>query len=1322
MPYPSTPAGRRLGCACLLLLVLAVCKFALPARFWNQLEPAARASTLTVTNLNDSGPGSFRQVILDSNATPGQDGIGFAFTNPGVYTISLASALPAITGSVTIDGLGHGSAVQIELDGSHAGANVDGLTISGAPTLDQSVIIQGLVINRFSGSGIVLSNTGGNLITRNRIGTSADGMTDLGNGQHGILVNNSSSVFIGNNIISGNEASGVMITGGNSRGNEITNNIIGTAADSASPLANRVGVSIVGGAHDNIVGMTDAQSLNRNLISRNTEDGVLIESNGNLVSSYILRNGHDGVLVRNGSGNKIGDTVRGFHNVISGNGANGVELVGASNNLVQQSLIGPDVGFYGDPLPNGGDGILLSAGANNNIIGGLNNLANIPDGNIISHNNGAGVRVLDGSGNAVIENRITLNNGAGVFVNTPTDVGSNSTTILSNSMNANGGLGIDLAPAGVSPNDASDVDTGANGLQNFPALNTVRAAGGWPTFIQGTLNSTPNTKFNLQFFNSDPCDASGNGEGVVDIGASSVTTDSSGNAVFSSNLSDGTSQAHPGSFVTATATDPSGNTSEFSPCVQAQDGGLINWDPNSFPAHYQASEGQGSVTLELHRTRSTTGTVTVDYSTLSGTATAGADFTQTSGTIIFNDGESVKTVQIPILEDSLMEADESFTVLLSNPTGGAGIGHHDGDRGQADLGAIVTILANDTPQRIIYAITGGNELVSFSNYTPGTLIQNRPINGEKLLAIDFRPANGELYGLGLSGHLYIINRQTAELTQVGTGFVPNLTELPDIGFDFNPVTDRIRIIVPKDNRNLQVNPETGAISSVDTPLTPVQIDGPDPSPPVINALANSNNFVGATSTTTYGLRFLPGFFTSQLVRLGSIGGSPISPNSGQWFFVNPQSLTASFTSEIAGFDIADMGAAYVSLDPGPGIPTSLYLVNLDDASTGIVGRIGDGSQFIRDISVEPAPTVQFGSSLFSVNEDEGVAIITVTRTGRLNDIARVNYATSDGTANANADYQSVSGTLDFADGEITKTFSIPLINDALIEGVETVNLTLTPINGFNGVSLGVPGTARLAIMDEPTEPGTNPIDNPQFFVRQHYLDFLGREPDAGGLDFWTNNITKCGSDPLCIHQRRIGTSGAFFIEQEFQQTGSFIYRLYKGALGRQPTYAEFSADRPQVVGGAVLDANKVIFADEFVQRPEFITKYQSNTKADSFVDALIATINTSSNVDLASQRATLINTYNTGSSMTQSRSLTVRAAIEDAGFKQVEYNPSFVLMQYFGYLRRDAETGGYLFWLNVLNNKEPNNYRGMVCAFITSAEYQHRFGSTVTRTNRDCSN
>jgi subtilisin family serine protease len=300
---------------------------------------------------------------------------------------------------------------------------------------------------------------------------------------------------------------------------------------------------------------------------------------------------------------------------------------------------------------------------------------------------------------------------------------------------------------------------------------------------------------------------------------------------------------------------------------------------------------------------------------------------------------------------------------------------------------------------------------------------------------------------------------------------------------------------------------------------------------------------------------------------------------------------------------------------------------------------------------------------------------------------------------------------------------------------------ITIVSGAPGSG---PGTLRYQVAENPTtSPRTGtvtiagqtltisqsagpapiqPADDSQFFVREHYLDFLAREPDEDGLGYWTNEITKCGSDLACINSRRVGVSAAFFIEAEFQQTGSFVYRLYKGALGRQPTFAEFSTDRLQVIGGANLDASKVTFANAFVQRQEFITKYQGTGKSSQgFVDLLIATIHDSSGVDITGQRDTLLNLYDSGNDVTESRSLTVRAAIEDAGFKQAVYNPSFVLMQYYGYLHRDPEQDGYLFWLDVLNNREPGNYRGMVCSFITSAEYQLRFGSTVTRTNRDCS-
>jgi hypothetical protein len=256
-------------------------------------------------------------------------------------------------------------------------------------------------------------------------------------------------------------------------------------------------------------------------------------------------------------------------------------------------------------------------------------------------------------------------------------------------------------------------------------------------------------------------------------------------------------------------------------------------------------------------------------------------------------------------------------------------------------------------------------------------------------------------------------------------------------------------------------------------------------------------------------------------------------------------------------------------------------------------------------------------------------------------------------------------------------------------------------------------------------PGTNQvitIDDSDFFVNQHYVDFLSRFPDQGGLDYWSGQINACSSNPLCTYTQRVNVSAAFFIELEFQKTGSFVYRTYKGGLGRQPNYAEFGPDRRQVVDGPTLEATKQAFALAFVQRPAFVQKYNAATTADTFVDALIATIQQSSNVDISGQRQALIDKYNTGSDTNQRRAFALRDAIDNGAFSNAEYNPSFVLMQYFGYLKRDPDQGGYLFWLDVLNNRVPGNFRGMVCAFITSPEYQLRFGSTATQNDHNCGN
>lgn len=248
----------------------------------------------------------------------------------------------------------------------------------------------------------------------------------------------------------------------------------------------------------------------------------------------------------------------------------------------------------------------------------------------------------------------------------------------------------------------------------------------------------------------------------------------------------------------------------------------------------------------------------------------------------------------------------------------------------------------------------------------------------------------------------------------------------------------------------------------------------------------------------------------------------------------------------------------------------------------------------------------------------------------------------------------------------------------------------------------------------------NPIDDPQLFVRRHYLDFLNREPDPSGLAYWVSQITQCGSDQTCVNRKRVDVSAAFFIEQEFQQTGFFIDRFYQASLCRRPTFAEFTADRSTLIVGVDLEANKQAFALEFVQRAEFIQQYPLIMTRDGFLDALIAMVRNCTGVDLTNQRATLIGEYNSSTSQTVSRARVLRLVADNPTLMQVEFNPGFVLAEYFGYLRRDPDQPGFDFWLDVLNNHVPGNFRSMVCAFITSEEYQTRFSPIVTHFNREC--
>lgn len=356
--------------------------------------------------------------------------------------------------------------------------------------------------------------------------------------------------------------------------------------------------------------------------------------------------------------------------------------------------------------------------------------------------------------------------------------------------------------------------------------------------------------------------------------------------------------------------------------------------------------------------------------------------------------------------------------------------------------------------------------------------------------------------------------------------------------------------------------------------------------------------------------------------------------------------------------------------------------------------------------------------------------------------ATVAYTTNDGAgllgcnflggiASSRCDYMKLIGTLQFAPGETSKTISILTVDDAYAEGTETFTISLSnPI----GASLGTPSIATVTITDNEIVTTENPVDQAPFFVRQHYLDFLNREPDAGGLSFWTNEIMSCGSNQACVENKRVNVSAAFFLSIEFQETGYLVYRMFKAAYGdtTSPNVAipvpiirlnEFLPDAQRIGEGvrvgigdwqAQLDANKNAYAREFVVRPRFLTAYPLTMTPAQFVDKLN---NNAGNVLSQTERDQLIAALSIPGDVTFARAMVLRKVAEDADLRQQETNRAFVLMQYYGYLRRnpddpqDTDFRGWAFWLNKLNQFNGNFINAeMVKAFTVSIEYRQRFG------------
>jgi hypothetical protein len=569
-------------------------------------------TNLVVTTPGDAGPGSLRDAITAANAQFGKDTITFNIVGTGVQTIAPLTALPSITDPVVIDGYSQPEAAPgqlglanlphllIQITGTNLASAANGLALTTSNSL-----IRGLVINRFGSRGIslksgasrnriegcfigtdpsgTLSQTNGsgieinwgagnivggsgfgsgnlisgnydiglvlrsasstnNLVQGNYLGLDITGTNALGNGGDGLRIECPYSRFAGN-VVSGNRANGVRAWGSAAHDNRIEGNLVGSDASGRLAVSNTSDGIVLYLAPSNTVGGTSAGA--GNLLSGNGGCGLHFDGAGasnnvalgnfigvDITGTKALSNRLDGVFIY-ASDCVLGGSVPGARNVLSGNGRSGCALQDARAKVLG-NFVGVDVSGT-KALPNI-TGVYVGGAASDNQIGGIG----VGEGNLIAYNRGKGVTI------GYLATATLTNN-----------------SVRGNSIYGNAGLGIDLANNGMTANHVGGSVTGPNLWQNYPVLSAAVLEGG--TAILGSLNSQSNTTYQVDFYASDAVDASGYGEGQTYLGTADVTTDTSGNQSFGVTLE---AKATVGSWITATATDPFGNTSEFSRAIQ----------------------------------------------------------------------------------------------------------------------------------------------------------------------------------------------------------------------------------------------------------------------------------------------------------------------------------------------------------------------------------------------------------------------------------------------------------------------------------------------------------------------------------------------------------------------------------------------------------------------------------------------------------------------------------------------------------------------------------------------------------------------------------
>ncbi|HEX5707372.1 MAG TPA: choice-of-anchor B family protein [Pyrinomonadaceae bacterium] len=260
------------------------------------------------------------------------------------------------------------------------------------------------------------------------------------------------------------------------------------------------------------------------------------------------------------------------------------------------------------------------------------------------------------------------------------------------------------------------------------------------------------------------------------------------------------------------------------------------------------------------------------------------------------------------------------------------------------------------------------------------------------------------------------------------------------------------------------------------------------------------------------------------------------------------------------------------------------------------------------------------------------------------------------------------------------------------------------------------------------------IDYAPFFVRQHYRDFFGRDADEAGLGFWSHEIASCVADANCTDDRRNAVSAAFFLSTEFQQTGYLLHRLHAASFANLPRFQPFITDLRSLGDGVVvgqtgweqrLAQNRETFLREWVARAAFVAEHPTSLTASDYVARLFANAGVA---PTQGERSAAVAAFGAGGA--EGRALALASVAESASVYNRQYNSAFVLMQYFGYLRRNpndppnTDLSGYHFWLakldsfslpgedvrNELVARARIRRAEMVRSFLVSGEYRARFG------------